>query len=744
MPSAAVLAAVQALNGAVGSGGDALSVLRYYDMQEPIGITQMYDAMTSAPAGTWIGPPRLRGVYGPAENDSPSYGVAFVPSGPQQYGILDAGAQAMAALNGRGLFVCVAIKHASNTDRDTILSASDPTGRAGFRIALNQGGIGEPSAVSESTVFGTNITEGTAVCVGMYQNTDLLLDNQWHLHMWYMKSPGTIKHWIDGVPKPLLKSCTGASGAFPTAGAQLIAGATTYGSYTDGSAQGAFNGAMSDLMLIEGEPTQTQMRDLCRAMYYTVRGIPGVIAHYRPGPGGAFADAAMTVASVEGGPIRALKDLSGHHNDAKYDHPTDVPTLERAINGGRWTASFDNFTSNYTEWNSLGECRQQSLRVTSSPASRLVQSHMGCLVTARTLANSCFAKEQILLGFTTEAGFRYNALEIRNDEPCVERDSGYLFAQDIPKVRCLPGLGMIGFTSGVRGDSGVGDAVFINNRWQSPSASAFNTGTGATQYITQWNLADWPGQRYNGGGQAMWAGWIDEVIITRCPYVPEEGAAYVARTFAEAGEPLNPKFHVCAVGDSIASGNRNAKSRSMLGAALPVEARHYASFTNPSIGGYRVRSASGPTVSMTSRGLESPKWWDPGARNIAAVELVVNDAIDNDDEATFATDIDALIPQLRSGGANVILWNEETNNVGGPGDTPRNLAIRSRRDAGQINQIVILTPIPFGGYAADGLHLTPSGQTIWGQDWWSQGISPYLRRETLDPTRSTNDQAGRR
>lgn len=743
MPSVAVLAAVQALNGAVGSGGDPLAVLRYYPMQEPAGITQVYDAMTGVAAGDWVGPVRLRGTYGPAENDSPSYAVVFSPNGPAHYGTLNAGPQAMAALAGRGLFVCVAIKHVSNADRDTILSCSDPSGQAGFRIALNQGNIGEYNSGAESAMFGSAPPGANAGCIGMYAKGDLLLDNQWHLHMWYMRAPGTVKHWIDGVPKPLFTSVFGDQSPYPTAGAQMVAGATTFGYYIDATPQSMYNGAMSDLILIEGEPTQTQLRDLCRAMFYTVRGIPGVIAHYRPGPGGAFADVGMTIPAVEGGPIRALKDLSGHHNDAKNNIANNVPTLERSINGGRWTASFDNFTSNYSEWNPQGECRQQSLSVTPSAASRLVQTHMGCLVSARTLASSCFAKEQVVVGFTTELGIEYNALEIRNDEPCVERANGFIFGMDIPKVRCLPGLGVFGFTSGLRGDPSVGDAMFVNNRWQSPATSAFNTGTDASQYIEQWNLAHRPGQYYPGGGQRMWSGWIDEVIITKCPYLPEESAAYVARSFAEAGEPLNPKYHVCVVGDSIASGNRSLKSQTMLGGALPLDARRYASFTNASIGGFRVRSSAGASVSMTSRGLDSPKWWDPGARNVAAVELVVNDALDNDDQATFAADIDALVPQLRAGGANVVVWNEETNNSAGPGDTPRNLAIRSRLETGAINRIVTLTPMPWSGYAADGLHLLPPGQAIWAGDWWTQGLVPFVRPGLPDPTRSKRDVGDR-
>jgi hypothetical protein len=234
----------------------------------------------------------------------------------------------------------------------------------------------------------------------------------------------------------------------------------------------------------------------------------------------------------------------------------------------------------------------------------------------------------------------------------------------------------------------------------------------------------------------MWAGWLEETIITRCPILPEEASEYIRRTFAEAGEPLNPRVHVCVVGDSIASGNRSDRSRTMLGGYLPIEARKVASFTNASISGYRIRSTSNPSNSLTARGLDSPKWWDAGARNIAAVQAVVNDAIDGDNQATFASDMDVLIPQLRAGGANVILWNQESSNANGPGPTPRNQAIQAHVDAGTIDGSVVLTPLYVNaGLTYDGLHPTPAGQATWAADWWSKGLSPYLRaQKDLAPT----------
>jgi hypothetical protein len=724
MPISYVLAAVQALSGAPGASGDALAIRRYYPMQEPAGITAIYDGRDNTPTGTWNGPPQLRGVYGPAENDSETYGVQFrVPGG--EYGDLGTASDAFTAINGRGLFVCVAVKHVASSDRDTILSASDPTGAAGFRIVLNQSQYGLSAFGLESAMFGADLPGGTHFVGASASSVPLMYDNQWHLHMWFMQAPSTIKHWIDGVPKPLTTASNGGAGTLPAAGqSRLIVGALAVGNAVDAGPAQAYTGAMSHLIMIEGEPTQTQMRDLCRAMYYTVRGIPGVIAHYRPSAASCFSDITMQTPSIEGGPIRCLADISGHGNHEMYGHPTDVPTLERAINGGRWCACFDNSTSAVAQWGA--ESRQQSLDLSPNVTATLVQGHMGCLATVRTQASTSFGKTvQEIVGFRDASGIQYNALDIYFDQPSLTRSGLSILPQNLPYVRCLPGLGIMGFSSGIRGDATTADAFFVNNRWQSPPASPLTNGNGIG-YVTRWNLGGSVGQHFPQGGMDMWAGWMEEVIITKCPYLPDEAAAYVAQSFREAGEALVPRYHVCVAGDSIASGNRDDRCRALLGGALPIEARANTSYTNPSIGGLRVGSANNPSSALTSRGLDSPKWWDPAAKNIAAVQAVVNDAHDGDDQATFSQDIDTLIAQMRTGGASVVIWNEETNNGFGPGDTPRNLAIRSRFASGAISREVILTPLPPSGYAVDGLHPTPAGQFIWAGNWWDQGLAPFL------------------
>jgi hypothetical protein len=499
-----------------------------------------------------------------------------------------------------------------------------------------------------------------------------------------------------------------------------------------------------------------------------------VIQHGKPSTTTAIKTIAGSVAAGYGDPVRKLLDLSPSAN-----HPINAnattnrhPTLENF--DGIPVLCFDNFFANYTQWSASSYYKQQTLDMgtitgtgangdavnSAAPAKVLQQYHMGVLFACRPQCNAARARNAYLFAGYDSGGTNYAALALNGDECTNARAGSVKFAANLPKARVGPGLCVMGWSTGQTGDpNSASDVLMVTNRWQSAAAGAWNSGTVASA-ITKWWIGGKPDSGTAGQGNDHYAGYVDEWIVTKCGFTPAEATAFVNSAFASAGEMVTPANHVLVVGDSIASGTYSAKCQTMLGiGGIPAAARRNTSFCNASIDSMRVDDTVAPYdpgVSMVNRGSlfsdlsgtytppeggTAYKWTDNrAAKNIAAVELVVNDANDGVTQPVWAGLIYTAGAQSSSNGINNpgqiglidtlkllgcagnIYWNEETDNSGGPGATPRNLALRALVGS-QIRKLVILTPLdPTLGYEADNLHPLPASQMIWGNDWWRQAL----------------------
>lgn len=772
----AVLDAVLALHNAQSANvGELLSLYRYYPGDDADSTCR--DASGNGLHGTWVGSPSLR-QPGPGENVA-DYSVQF---GSTKYADLGQAGNVRSALSGRGLFVMWAAKHGSTADRDTVLASRNAGQTEGFRIAFNmqQTGLGTGPGIGMfmNTVSGSGFSGTCHIDQFVGNTTSMVADGSlWNFHCVYMKQVGLVhKYWVNGMPKPITAtSNSGTLGTLASSTDKLFwgadgAGATAGPDFPD---SGEF---MAHLVIGEGEPTQRQIRDILRQMFYTVKRVPGVVAHWRPSPSTCFKTIGPDVAAAVGDEVRKVLDISGHGNHLVNNNASRVPTLQRSVNGQAYTLCFDNHFSNWGEYLSLGLQKQQTLDLGTDAAysgsgtlqTNLYQYHVGAIGMTRPMNSHVRFKGQQLLMMRDAAGTLYSALGLSGDEPAISRVSRTSLGANMPKQRCLPGLGVMGFCTGLVGDmTNVADSMVINNRFQSTMAQAvFGTGgQGSTQNrLTKLSFGGSVNQAFNGGGQDMWAGLVDEYIITRFGITPDEADDYVTLAFAEAGEMKVPAKHFTVVGDSIAAGFGNDLCRAMLSGALPALAASSASWCQASVGsmayddftvsydtsisqvqrGYGFSTYTHPTLGTQYR------WADPEATNFALIQTCVNSANQGDSQAqaygvlwTNGANISVnpltsparqgLIDQLNAMGCTGRVFAQLPTDNGNNANVAA--ALQQLKTEGRIAKLVTLTPlIPLSLYYSGNLHPLPAGSIIWSNNWWEQALAGEFGAPTNRPS----------
>ena len=742
---------ILALDGATGANGETLVLRHYFKFDE---ASSTFADSVGGRTGTKVGAGTLTyRAAGADENNTPTYAIDL----NDNTGI-DCGAISTLKndIIGNGLCVSVVINHSAAVDRDPIVYSYNAAFNIGFMIQFN-GLSSFPATVGS---IGIRFNDGSSNhCQFQAARSDIMNDGKNHIWTFFLKAPGTIKVWCDGMPVAGTVTQTGTVTGAGFLGTDLLCvGCVSNGSSAPSTGTNdSFSGRMSHMFFMHGEPTQVQMRTLCRSLFYTVKGIPGVIQHIKPSDITCYTDPTGTIRCDEGEMVRRVRDLSPFNNHL-IDQTNRGPTLEKTINADRWCLCFDNFTSKYYEW---GERAKQQILACTGLSHSLAHHHMGTIAVVRTQgSNVRFKDDQRIIGFYDSSSGTYNHLIIyaSGHQPALLRSSVQRLPANLPKTRCLPGLGILGFSTALNGiTSSSGNWFMINNRFvASGSESADNGSTNALIRLdiggpSRVTLVDGNGKSWSSG-DGMWAGYFEESIVTRCGFTPVEASSFVAQTFTEAGEMIVPTYHVCVVGDSIAAGNDTSKCLSMLGAALPAAARRNTSWCNPSIGSMRIDDvnpggspAYDVSVSWLQGGLGSSLWTDPAAINIVAGECVVNDC--SDGASGFANLLFSsgnnvlnpltspaklgLIDQMTAAGFTKFYWNLPTDNAGEPGKSRATSGILSLYPS-KIQKVITLTPLgtsatgnAVSGYI-DGLHPNQRGMKIWANDWWGQAFEGEL------------------
>lgn len=739
-------------HGQPGTSG-TLAVRSYFQLDDAAGsFTASTGSRTASPTGLNTFSYR---VAGPDENTpAGSYAIAGTSGVAINFGSLGS---LGADLCTNGLFFLAAIKHSDTASVDPVIYCYNAAYNSGFYVNFNSGpsfGGATPGTVSIRFNGGANSRTITSA------RSDITNDGNYHWWGFYLH-PNALRMKCDGMP---VGGTEASAGTIPVSASSTFANnVLAFGGEATGPTilttpnDRSFSGSVAHLAIIHGEPTQTQLRDLCREAFFTVKGVPGVIQHIKPSDITCYTDPTGTIRCDEGEMVRRVRDLSPFNNHL-IDQTNRGPTLEKTINADRWCLCFDNFTSKYYEW---GEKAKQQMLACTGLTPTLAHHHMGTIAVVRTQgSNVRFKDDQRIIGFYDSSSGTYNHLIIyaSGHQPALLRSSVQRLPANLPKTRCLPGLGILGFSTALNGiTSSSGNWFMINNRFvASGSESADNGSTnalirldiGGPSHVT---LVDGNGKSWSSG-DGMWAGYFEESIVTRCGFTPVEASSFVAQTFTEAGEMIVPTYHVCVVGDSIAAGNDTSKCLSMLGAALPAAARRNTSWCNPSIGSMRIDDvnpggspAYDVSVSWLQGGLGSSLWTDPAAINIVAGECVVNDC--SDGASGFANLLFSsgnnvlnpltspaklgLIDQMTAAGFTKFYWNLPTDNAGEPGKSRATSGILSLYPS-KIQKVVTLTPLgtsatgnAVSGYI-DGLHPNQRGMKIWANDWWGQAFEGEL------------------
>ncbi len=740
---------ILALNGAVGANGETLALRHYFKFDE---ASSTFADSVGGRTGTKVGAGTLTyRVAGPDENNSPTYAIDLADNTG-----IDAGAISTLKddIIGNGLCISVVIQHSSSANRDPVVYSYNAAFNIGFMVQFN--GLANGFAGTAGSL-GIRFDDGSGNnCQFVVSRSDILNDGHNHVWTFFLKAPGTIKAWCDGMPVAGTVTQTGTvtGASFLGTDKLCIACVSNGSSAPTGGTTDSFTGRMSHMFFMHGEPTQVQLRTLCRSLFYTVKGIPGVIQYIKPSDINCYTNPSGSIRCNEGEMVRRVRDLSPFNNHL-IDQTNRGPTLEKSLNDDRWCLCFDNFTSRYYEWGA--QVKQQILACTGL-SHGLSHFHMGVLASVRSQGTSIrFKSDQRIVGFYDSSSGTYNHLIIlaSGHQPALLRSSVECLTSNMPKARCLPGLGILGFSAALNGNTASsGNWFMVNNRFIASGSVAANGGSSNTLIRldiagpSNVTLVDSESRSWSSGDN-MWAGYFEESIVTRCGFTPIEASSYVAQTFTEANEMAVPTYHVCVVGDSIAAGNLTSKCQTMLGGALPSAARRRTSWCNPSIGSMRIDDTNpagvpsyDKSVSWIQGGLESPLWTDPAAINIVAGECVVNDASDGASgfaNLLFSSGLNVLNPlnspaklglidQMTAAGFTKFYWNLPADNAGEPGKSRATSGIQSLYPS-KIQKIVTLTSLgasatgnAVSGYVSDGLHINQRASKIWANDWWSQAF----------------------
>lgn len=725
---------------AIAGSPHALVVLHHFDMRDqgPSGMADNFGGRACDTLGTVAFE-----ADGPDQNDSPVGIDTSAGGGFEMEAVGDLLSTMNAANN--GLFICVAVRKGVTANRNPLINAWNAAYTRGFWFALESAGLSyNPGTVSLYVANGGNVQSK------YYSGADTMSDEQFHIWSFYFKNPSVARIWLDGMPLTLSTITNNNIGNFPTGVTDKLAlSAVSNGTYTPTVGTNDHHyGGMGHLVIVHGCPTQTQMRDLCRAMFYSVRGIPGVIQHLKPSPSTCCTDTAGTAPAAEGDPVKFVLDLSPGTNSASNQAfslgtADNVPTLEYSLNGNRWALCFDNFFSDYNVYSADARFKQQTLQ--AAVAGKIIQRHFGAITVCRSAADyrQNYDAQNVMEFRDGTAGTIYNAFGVHPTTHTVGHFRGVGAQAPTSGAKFLVGgrsLGILGVSTGQVGlQTSASDVLILNNRFQYTLAAGLSADTTLLDTI---NIGGPKDQEVAGGGRKNWSGMLEESIVTKCGFTPAEALAFVEDALSEAGEMATPDINFFVIGDSIPNGIESLKCQTMLGLALPASASQRASFRYYTVPSAAVEDSVAPyasSLSMVMQALADGRGFDTAAGlNIVLGEVETNDANAGDSKATFKNEmwsngadlpsiggeskagIKGLLDQLWAGGADAIYWNKMAGNISAtPATAPCNLALDELLAEGRLSGLVTLRD----GTYVDGPHPSAATQIDWGTDWWQQAIA---------------------